>query len=184
MAAVVGGLALIMLQTAFFGSLPIHQWSPWQQTWGSTLAFVAGSMSIVTCFSAVRYGLRDRMTQVALAMTAIGSLTVLFWWVRYVPVMAFVGLLILAIASLRAVSGRPALAAAATLVVLQPFLWFGGLTLLVSPLALALKHFAVRMGTAKPWIAGWLVVCYFALVMLSCVASAKVHRWTGVSAVA
>jgi hypothetical protein len=181
---VVGAVALMLLQTTFFGSLSVHVPSQWQQAWGSTLAFEAGCLCLVTCFSALRYGLLDKMTQLAFALAAIGLLAVLFWWVRDLPMIASVCFLVLVVVSLRTASSRAALTATAILLVLQPLLWFGGLTVVVSLLALALKHRHLELETANPWIGCWLIASYLGLAMLSCFASAKVHRWMRVTAAA
>lgn len=177
-AAVLGGGMMVALQSEFFASLAEHNADVWQRSWGSTLAFLAGSMALMLCFSAVRYGLRDRVTLIALACTVPGALAVEFWWVPAVPVALGMGFLAFAALGLLRGSTRRVFLSVMTLALLQPVVWFGGLTLLITPAAALVKHFPLAMHAVAPLAVTWLVASYLVLVLLACVSYAKVHRMT------
>ena len=175
-AAVLGGGIMAALQSQLFSSIGRHEANLWQQGWGSTLAFVAGSMGLMLCFSAIRYGLRDRMTWIALACTMPGVAAVEFWWIPAVPVAAGVCFLAFAAFSLVRKSTRRAFVSLMVLAALQPIVWFGGLTLLITPIAMFLKHTHANLSVVAPLPVTWLIATYLALVMLACLSYVKAHR--------
>jgi len=175
-AAVFGGGIMAALQSQFFSSIVRHEANLWQQGWGSTLAFLAGSMGLIVCFSAVRYGLRDRMTWIALACMVPGFAAVEFWWISAVPVAAGVCFLAFAVFSLIRKSTRRAFVSLMVLAALQPIVWFGGLTLLITPIAMFLKHTHVSLSVIAPLAVTWLIATYLALVMFARLSYVKVHR--------
>jgi hypothetical protein len=175
-AAVLSGALISMLQGRFFASLLKHDATIWQRSWGSTLAFLVGSTALMFCFSAVRYGLRDRMTSIALACTVLGAFVVQFWWVPLVPFVAGVCFFGVGAFSVMRRKTRRSFTSFMTLAVLQPILWFGGLTLMITPVATLLKHSSGNMPHAAPLVATWLVATYLAIVMLVCLSYAKAHR--------
>jgi len=175
-AAVFGGGVIAALQSQFFSSLVRHEASLWQQSWGSTLAFLAGSMGLIFCFSAIRYGLRDRMTWIALACAVPGVAAVEFWWIPAMPVAACVCFLAFAAFSLIRKSARRAFVSLMVLAALQPIVWFVGLSLLITPMAMFLKHTHVTWIIAAPLAVTWLIATYLALVMFACLSYVKAHR--------
>lgn len=175
-AAVLGGAIMAALQSQFFASMAKHEASLWQQSWGSTLAFLAGSMGVMLCFSAIRYGLRDRMTWIALACTVPGIAAVEFWWIPAVAAAAGVCFLAFAAFSLVRKSTRRAFVSLMLLAALQPIVWFGGLTLLITPIAMFLKHTHATLRVVAPFAVTWLIATYLALVMLACLSYVKAHR--------
>jgi hypothetical protein len=175
-AAVLGGGIMAALQSQFFSSVASHEASLWQQSWGSTLAFLAGSMGLMLCFSAIRYGLRDRMTWIALVCTVPGIAAVEFWWVPVVPVAAGVCFLAFGAFILARKRTRRAFVSLMVLAALQPIVWFGGMTLLITPITIFLKHTHATLRVVTPFAVTWLIATYLALVMLSCLSYVKAHR--------
>lgn len=175
-AAVFGGGIIAALQSQFFSSIARHEANLWQQSWGSTLAFLAGIMGLIVCFSFVRYGFRDRMTWIAISCMVPGLAAVEFWWIPAVPVAAGVCFLAFAAFSLIRKSTRRAFLSLMVLAALQPIVWFGGLTLLITPIAVFSKHTHVSLSVVAPLVATWLIATYLALVMFACLLYMKAHR--------
>jgi len=159
--AVLGGGIMAALQTQFFSSLDRHESSFWQQSWVSTLAFLAGSIVIMFCFSAIHYGLRDHMTRIALACTMPGIIAVEFWWIPAV--------------FLARKSTRRAFVSLMVLTALQPIVWFGGLTVLVTPVAMFLKHTHATLRVVGAFAVTSLIATYLAIVMLACLSYVRAH---------
>ena len=85
------------------------------------------------CFSAINYGLSDRITRSALACTLPGIVAVQFWWIPAIPFTTGVCFLVLATFSLLHKRARRTFGVLMLLAAAQPFVWFGGLALLIIP---------------------------------------------------
>jgi hypothetical protein len=177
LAATVGGGVLVSLQSTFFTLATLHSANHSQRAWGSTLAFLAGCLLVMACFSVVRYGVRDRMTWLAFAYIAPLAAAGLLWWVPGVPATSEALLLVISLGSLLWPSSRSAILALALLVVLQSGLWFGAIGSLLKPLAALWRHVPANAIALKPLVSTVFAVSYAALVMLTCVVYAKVRRW-------
>jgi len=177
LAATVGGGGVLSLQSAFFTLATLHAASRSQRTWGSTLAFLAGCLLTIACFSVVRYGVRNRMTWLMLAHIAPLTAAGLLWWVPGVSATSEALLLVLSLGSLLWPGSRSAYLALVLLVVLQSGCWFGAVGLLLKPLAELWRHVPANTTELKPLVSIAFAVSYTALMMLTCVVYAKVRRW-------
>lgn len=176
LAAIVGGGGVVALQSAFFTSVTLHTASRSQRACGSTLAFLAGCLFVMVCFSIVRYGFRDRMTWLIFVYIPLLAASALLWWVPGVPAIAMALFLAISFSSLLWPATRSAFFALALLVVLESMLWFGAVGMLLKPLATLWRHAPPNAIAMKLLVPTAFVVTYAALMMLTCVVYTKVRR--------
>jgi hypothetical protein len=179
-ASVLGGAALCVLQMLFFGSAHIDAADATIHAWGSSLALATGFVWILAVFSLVRYGLRDAMARLAVCLASLGSIAIAFWWIPIITHTCLALSLSLAVMSVCRSRSRPAFTALSLLTVIQFFLWFGGLTAMVTPFALVLKHARVDLAVAKLLLFAWLAVAYPVLMGVACFACTRVRRWAAI----
>lgn len=177
LAAVVGGGGMVEMQFVFFKLLALHPATHSQRAWGSTLAALAGCLLIMTCFSVVRYGARDRMTWLTSACIPLLAAAALFWWAPGIAQTAEGLLLALLLGSLLRRDSRTALIAVMALSVLQFVLWFGGIGMLLAPLAKVWRHAPTDAIALRLLALTGFATCYAVLTLLMCVTYAKVRRW-------
>lgn len=167
--AVGGGLLLSYLQSIFFASVELHDWTPMQRAWGSSVSLLSGFGVIIALYCSIRFGVRDVISKLAWAYASLGVVASALWW-REWAVFVAVGLAIaLTIGALVTNTGRKGFGGLASLLGLQIVMW---------PLLLTLCAGAGIYVSRWPIaFAALLVVVYASGAAIVCAACNWIHLW-------
>jgi hypothetical protein len=167
LAAVGGGLLLGYLQTAFFTSMSLHEWTLSQRAWGSSVALLSGFTAFVALYSLVRFGPRDIVTKMATGYVLLGAVVSSVWWRNEVTLAALGIAVAVGMIALFTRVGRRGFGVLAIVTALHVLIWPITLTL-----SMTAGKYLLHSGTA---IVALLIFAYFAGVGLVCAAYGWLH---------
>jgi len=169
LAAFGGGFATSVISSSLYAGFGVHAPNVLQQSWTTSLAAMVGFGLMIACYSAIRFGVRDALSQLAISFSLIGTMAVCFWWLAMTPYVAAAAAFALFMVVMFFRNGRRAVAALAILLVLQVFVWMIGITVF----AALFRRFLLA---DEPMLRGLLFASYFLLVWLVCAACGWIHR--------
>lgn len=136
----------------------------------NVVTMVGGFSAFVFLFAAVRYGLRDRLTRLALGFAVTGQVAGWFFFVEGMPAMAAAAYVVLCGTALFSASGRRALGAIAGLSL--AFFWVERVVLRIF-LAVREHGWLNPSNQTEMWV--WWTVCYLGGLALCAWLCAKAH---------
>jgi hypothetical protein len=166
-AAIAGGILVAYLQSAFFSSLTLHDWTATQRAWGSSISLLSGLTAMIAVYCSIRFGAKDAVSRLALGYALVGAIASTFWW-RNEAVFVAMGIAVaIAMLSLLTQAGRRGFGFLATVTALHALIWPTVLTLSMT----AGKHL-LHSATA---VLALLAFAYFAGAGLVCAACGWLH---------
>lgn len=132
----------------------------------------AGRFSaFIFLFAAVRFGLNDRLTRLALGFAVLGSLVSWFFFLDYMSAVAAAAITALCVHALTSPKGRRSLMAIAVLWIVFTALEYVTLKIFRAGIDHVLGY---RSAPAEYEV--WFFCCYFGALAIACLLCARVHR--------
>ena len=167
--AVGGGLLLGYLQSTFFVSVELHDWTPMQRAWGSSVSLLSGLGVIIALYCSIRFGVRDILSKLAWAYASLGVVASALWWREWAVFVAAVLAIALTISALVNNTGRKGFGGLASVLGLQIVMW---------PLLLTLCAGAgIYLSRWPIAFASLFVVVYAFGAAIVCAACNWIHSW-------
>jgi hypothetical protein len=139
-------------------------------SWTTTLTLLVSLVLIITCYSAVRFGVKDALTRFASSFSLIGTLGIAMWRLPTVSAIATVLGLLLFATKMFFADGRKAVGAIAILSFVQCFVWIG------RPRAFRDDRSKYFFRALEPIMKVLLLAGYIIFIWLICAACTWVHR--------